>query len=194
MKRIFFIDGSNLYGGLTDLLRPGEYIDFSDFLTVIEEDLSVDAVQFYATYMKVDPDKPSAYRLVLEAQKKFFDGAKNNPKVTFSKGHFSGFGKEKGVDVMLAVDLAVGAATNKFDEAVIMTGDADLRYAVEVAQKFEKPIHLAAIGSRFPFGIVRHVENKFVYDLGIFFKDHAHYKPKGLVVRGLDQKVKVLSI
>jgi len=35
------------------------------------------------------------------------------------EGHFSGSGKEKGVDVRLAVDMVYGAARGLYDEAAI---------------------------------------------------------------------------
>ena len=81
-------------------------------------------------------------RMVLLNKKEFFNKVKEIKKVNFYEGHFSGTsGKEKGVDVRLAVDLVLGACTNKYDEAIIMTGDADLTYAVSQAKIFKK-IHL----------------------------------------------------
>jgi len=58
-----------LYGGLTDLLKPGEYWAFSDLLTQIEKELPVSAVRFYATYMRVDPAKSAEHQLLTQAQK-----------------------------------------------------------------------------------------------------------------------------
>ncbi len=91
-------------------------MDFSDFLAAVEEDLPVSAVRFYGTYMQIDTSKSEVYRLRVMAQKRFFDSAKAHPKVSFFKGHFSGAGKEKGVDVHLAVDMAIGAVTDEYDE------------------------------------------------------------------------------
>lgn len=198
MKRTLFIDGSNLYGGLAELLEPGQYVDFAQLLKVIEKDLPVNLVRFYGTYMQIDPSKSAAYALSVKAQKAFFDSAKNHPKVKFVKGHFSGSGKEKGVDVMLAVDMALGAATNLYDEAVIMTGDADLTYGAKMAKSFKKPVHLAALGSRFPFGAVKYIELCFVYDFQNFFVKETlpnyRHKPENLVVRELKGKLKILQI
>lgn len=44
-----------------------------------------------------------------------------------------GKAREKGVDVMLAVDLVIGAHSDKFDAAVVFSGDTDLLPAIESA-------------------------------------------------------------
>ena len=41
--------------------------------------------------------------------------------------------QEKGVDVMLAVDLVKGTLSDQFDAAVVFTGDTDLLPAIEAA-------------------------------------------------------------
>ena len=91
IRREIFIDGSNLYGGLTELLKPGEYFDFASFLKIIETDFPVSKVYFYGTYMRIDKTRMGKkYRLSVRAQKAFFDNAKRHPKTIFFKGHFSG--------------------------------------------------------------------------------------------------------
>lgn len=194
-KIVLFVDGSNLFGGLTEVLGFGSYINFRSFLQEIRKDFSINEIYFYGTYMKIDASKPVSYRSHVMAQKAFFDSAKNTPGVKFIQGHFSGSGKEKGVDVKLAVDMTLGASQNQYDEAIIMTGDADLRYAVEITKKQQKPVHLAAIGSRFPFGISVVADRKVVYDYGRYFvnKIIPQYRrqPKDLKVRELKGKLKV---
>ena len=197
MNNIFFIDGSNLFGGMSELLKPDQYIDFSSLLKVIEKDFPINKVKFYGTYMQIDPSKPAAHRLRVEAQKKFFDSVKNSKKVDFYKGHFSGTGKEKGIDVRLAVDMTIGACTDRYDEAIIMTGDADLRYAVEIASSFNKKVHLAAFGPRFPFGIAPLTDKKYVYDLNGFFVNQIiptyKRKPKNIVIREISNEISILT-
>lgn len=198
MKCVLYVDGSNLFGGLTELLGFGAHINFRPFLAEIKKDFQINETRFYGTYMKIDASKPVSYKAHIMAQKAFFDSAKNSPGVTFIKGHFSGSGKEKGVDVKLAVDMTVGAYKGDYDEAIIMTGDADLRYAVEVAKGFGKPVHMAAIGSRFPFGVSVIADRKVVYDYGHFFTKTIipsyKRKPKDLVIKDLKGKLKVQKV
>lgn len=198
MRTVLFVDGSNLFGGLTELLGSGVYLNFAAFAKELAKDFEIDETRFYATYMKVDNSKSEAHKTQVMTQKAFFDSAKNTPGVEFFKGHFSGSGKEKGVDVKLAVDMTVGACQDQYDEAILMTGDADLRYAVEITKRLNKPVHLAVIGSRYPFGIGVIADRKVVYDFGRFFADKLLPKyrrpPKDLQVRELKGKLKVAKL
>lgn len=171
VRRILFIDGSNLYGGMTALLPAGSYFDFADLAAIIQRLLPVQEIQFYGTYMRDSLEKPVDQRLLVHAQKAFFDSAKNTEAVMFHEGHFCGSGKEKGVDVRLAVDMVYGAAHGLFDEAVIMTGDADLTYAVEVTRRAGLPVHLLALASRFPLAISYKANRRIVLDYEQFFID-----------------------
>lgn len=47
-----------------------------------------------------------------------------------------GAAREKGIDVMLALDLALGAQRNDFDVAIVVSGDTDLVPAIEAAMSF----------------------------------------------------------
>lgn len=198
-NNILFIDGSNLYGGLTDLLNPGEYLDFTTFLIAIEKDIKVSKVKFYGAYMNIDPNQSSVKQLIAKAQVEFFNNVKSHPKVEFFEGNFSKTsGKEKGVDVKLAVDLVLGACLNEYKEAIIMTGDADFTYAVERAKKLGKQVHLAAFASRFPYGFSFSVNKRFIYDYKNYFKKKSlplyGKPPRYLNIRDITKEVKKLQV
>lgn len=198
MKTFLFVDGSNLYGGFTDLLKPGEYFSFGDLLKLIEKEMPIKTIIFCGTYMREDAQKTTADQLIAKAQIEFFNQVKEIEKVNFYEGHFSGTsGKEKGVDVRLAVDLVLGACTSKYDEAIIMTGDADLTYAVSQAKQFKK-IHLMAFSSRFPYGMSFQANKRIVFDYQKYFIRKAlplyKKKPKYLKIINIDKKVKILHV
>ena len=48
--------------------------------------------------------------------------------------------KEKGIDILLVTDLIKGAFQNKYEIALLVTGDADFVPAVELAQTLNKEI------------------------------------------------------
>ena len=198
MKTFLFIDGSNLYGGFTDLLKPGEYFSFKNLIKLIEKETQIDTIMFYGTYMREDGQKTTANQLIAKAQIEFFNQVKESKKVNFYEGHFSGTsGKEKGVDVRLAVDLVLGACTNRYDEAIIMTGDADLTYAVDQVKQLKK-IHLMAFSSRFPYGMSFKTNKRIVLDYQKYFVKKAlplfKKKPKYLQIIDIDEDVKVLHV
>ncbi len=153
---------------------------------------------FYGTYMREDPSRPAADQLTVRAQKMFFDSAKNVAKVVFYEGHFSGGGKEKGVDVRLAVDMVFEATQGKYQEAAIMTGDADLTYAVEKVRGIGLPVHLTAFGPRFPYAISFKANRRLVYDLNNFFVDTVlpgyRNPPRYVQVRDLTRELPLLDV
>lgn len=54
-----------------------------------------------------------------------------------------GRAEEKGIDVMIALDLVLGAQRNEYDTAVLISGDTDLVPAIDEALKFNKRIENA---------------------------------------------------
>ncbi len=190
-KRVVaFVDGSNLFGGMAEMLKPGQYFDFSDFIKQVEQDFSLEKIFFYGTYMRHLSTDSKAKRILTLTQRRFFDSVKKNNKVIFYQGHFSKTtGKEKGIDVHLGIDMAVGAATNTYDEAVIVTGDADLLYAVETAQRFNKSVHLVSLSSRFPPAIALKTRRTLIFDL------NNHFEKKVLPTRPfLEKRVHVTHL
>ena len=190
MRRILYIDGSNLYGVMTEILEPGRYLDFSSVLSIIHKDFAYDEVRFYGTYMRVDEEQSEVRRLMSNTQIEFFNNVRQCDKVIFIEGHFSrATGKEKGVDVKLAVDISVGAAIHWFDEAMIMTGDADLLYAVQTVKRFNRQVYMAAFASRFPFGMVYYVDRRYVYDYNGYFLNKVvpsmKKRPRNIIIREL---------
>ncbi|WP_423915685.1 NYN domain-containing protein [Candidatus Poriferisodalis sp.] len=51
--------------------------------------------------------------------------------------------QEKGIDVLLALDVALGATNSSFDLAVVVSGDSDIVPALEVAHAAGKDVHTA---------------------------------------------------
>ena len=47
---------------------------------------------------------------------------------------------EKGVDVLMAVDLLVGAYENIYDTAILVSGDGDFVPAIQRVQKLNKKV------------------------------------------------------
>ena len=56
-------------------------------------------------------------------------------------------GREKGVDVLMALDISIGARSDLFDVAIIASADTDLIPALEDALRVSKRIETAAWGS-----------------------------------------------
>lgn len=194
-----YVDASNLFGALSDLLPNGSYIDFKDILKCIEEDFHVHKVKAYGAYLPDEPAAPPSRKRFIGAHNKFFKSMAAIPKVEFYKGYFSGTsGKEKGIDVKLAVDLLKDAYEGSYKCGVIMTGDDDFLYSIECVRKINVPVHLAAFGSRFPFGIAHNTNHRIVYDLNDFFKNSVFpaltRPPKNIQVRDITSKSTIITV
>jgi uncharacterized LabA/DUF88 family protein len=134
---ICFIDGSNLYGHLERVFGSGKVHipDLCYRLTGPHRKLI--SWRYYAAPVPqgaTDSDKKR-----YTGQQRFFQFIRRHRKGVLRLGRFqqdsAGQLKEKGVDVLLAVDLVRLAAEDGFDAAVVLSGDADLVPAIEMVQK-----------------------------------------------------------
>lgn len=47
---------------------------------------------------------------------------------------------EKGIDVMLAIDLLTDAVDNNYDTAILVSGDGDFKYSIDVVKQYGKRV------------------------------------------------------
>lgn len=105
--------------------------------------------------------------------------------VTFYKGYRSPTsGKEKGVDVYLSVDIIKDIFLKRCNQIVIMTGDADLIYSLEVVKMLNIKTYAIFIPNRFSLEMTYKVDQSFVLNFANQFK----------VERKLPRQLKVINI
>ncbi|MDR1888487.1 MAG: NYN domain-containing protein [Zoogloeaceae bacterium] len=68
------------------------------------------------------------------------------PGVKLRIGVLNSVGRQKGVDSLIVTDMIDLARNRAIADAVLMTGDEDLRVAVQVAQSFGVRVHLLGAG------------------------------------------------
>lgn len=153
MKTVLFVDGSNLYAGQYDLFGPNSYLNFPYFISEVEKAIQTTfhTIYVYASYSP-RPAKPTKkQKAYLKNESLFFKSVRSAQKVVFFKGYRSPHdGKEKLVDVHLAVDIVHKAHQNKYDEMYLMSGDADVMYAIKIALSMGKKTNIVAIQNRIP--------------------------------------------
>jgi uncharacterized LabA/DUF88 family protein len=141
-KAAIFIDG----GYLAAILRryfSGTRINF----TRLSDKLALPDQRFRTYYyycMPYQSNPPTAEeRTRYEDAMRFFSALKMSPRFEVKHGRLkkgldvmgnSTF-EQKGVDVLLSVDLVRLAATNQIDRAVLVTGDSDFVPAIRVAKE-----------------------------------------------------------
>jgi len=187
-RTFLFVDGSNLYAGQYELFGPKKYLDFSLFIKQIETKLKVrfNKICFYTSYSPKLRKPTKKQKLYLKNEALFYRSVKKTKKVAFFKGYRSKTsGKEKEVDVKLAVDIVDFAHRDKYDQLFLFSGDADFMHAVVCARRLNKKIAILALENRIP--------NRFAYTYKTFVfvisnkKLRIHSKQKIKAI-GVDRK------
>lgn len=101
----------------------------------------------------------------------FYRQAKQYPNLTFYKGYRSpSSGKEKGVDVHLAVDIVRNVLSKSCKEIIIMTGDADFIYPIEIAKEYGIETGAIFLPNRFSLELAYKVDRSYVFNFLKKFK------------------------
>jgi len=141
---MIFIDGSNLYHVL--MRNCGRYdLYFSKFATKLANKRKIERIFYYNVRQELE-----GKITIPEQQKKFLSTLNRIPNIEVKLGIWkeqNGSIVEKGVDVLLATDLVLNAAKNKFDTAIIVSGDGDFFPAIESVQAEGKRVEVAAFQS-----------------------------------------------
>lgn len=180
-----YIDGTNLFAGQYDLFGPRRVLSFRSLLSNVKKQHAVSRVYFYASYTPRKPKRrPETF---FSAEAIFYREVREIPTVSFYKGHRSpASGKEKGVDVHLAVDMVKDGFRGQYDEAVLMTGDADLIYPLEVVQRdLRLPVHAIFLANRFSLELAFKARSSTVFNY------QQRFQP---VDRRMPAKLKVIPI
>lgn len=160
-----FIDGSNLYASQYEYFGPKKYLDFPGFIKTLESclDLKFSKIYFYASYSP-HPAKPTKkQKEYLSNEGLFYRSVRSEKSTIFFKGYRSKTsGKEKEVDVKIAVDIVDMAWKNKYQHAFLLTGDADFLHALFAAQKLKKKISLICMANHIMFKGSYHFETHII--------------------------------
>ena len=150
-KTYLFVDGTNLYAGQYELFGPEKYLDFEELVQTIGKHLyPLKKIFFYASYTPKPKRVTTKILNYLRNEALFYKSVRNSPNLIFFKGHRSIItGKEKGVDMHLGIDMVKGAILKEYSLAVLMTGDSDLTYAVDVSKQFQPSIHTVFLSNRY---------------------------------------------
>jgi len=184
MKTYLFIDGTNLYASQFQLFGPQKYLDFSAFIKEVEKKIKIhfNKIYFYASYSPKPKRLNKKQILYLKNEALFYKNVKKTKNVFFFKGYRSKTsGKEKEVDVKLAVDIVDFAHINKYQSICLFSGDADFMHALKIAEGLNKKVFILATENRIP--------NRFTYIYKTFV--FSFYK-KIQILTG--QKIQVIAL
>jgi len=191
-KTFLYIDGTNLLAGLVEIFGFNKVPTFSNILKQIEKSYKPDQIYFYTSFTPSSdkhPDIPNQIRV----EQIFFNDVKKCKKIVFYKGYRSPTsGQEKGVDVHLAIDIVKHAYENKYGKAILMTGDADITYPVEIVRNLGKKIIGIFLPNRFSLGISHSVDSSIVLNYKNKFDFPKRRLPKSVIIMEIN-KFKALA-
>jgi len=148
-----FIDSSNLYSYLRDAFGSGKYRQDALCEALTGPDRDLVEWRFYAA--RLPPGESDKQKANAEAQQRFFDVIASRPKCVLRLGRFLVEGepphlslKEKGVDGFIILDLIRLAGADRFDVAIVMSGDEDLVSVIQaVREDHGKRVEIALPGA-----------------------------------------------
>ena len=159
-ERIFIIvDGSNFYhrlkeAGLSGLLGFN-YKEFAGFLTGERKNI---VSNYYIGAIREEPNNQKSRELMINQQKLI-----GRLKICGWQVHFGHMLKtdgyhEKGVDVLMVIDLLIGAYENLYDTAVLVSSDTDLIPAIAKVRAMGKKVEYIGFSSKPSFGLIAHAD------------------------------------
>ncbi|MEI6308955.1 MAG: NYN domain-containing protein [bacterium] len=153
LRAITYIDGFNLYFGLRSQGWKRYYWLNIQLLAknLLSAGFTLVATKYFTTYVKGPPDKKKRQSTFIEALRTlsdfefFFGHYLTNPYRCHQCGYKEMIPKEKRTDVNIAVEILTDAYSDRFDVALLISGDSDLEPALsKVRNEFpEKQVFVA---------------------------------------------------
>jgi len=135
-----FIDGSNLYHGLKNHFRRQD-LNFTNFVNKLLGSRTLFRTYYY-NVLQDQAKWPDTHK----EQHDFLGIVNKTPYLEIKLGSTKvaqGVPVEKGIDIMLASDLLNFAWHNLYDVAVLVSGDADFAYALQMVKNMGKHVEVA---------------------------------------------------
>lgn len=135
-----FIDGSNLYHSLKNNFKRFD-LNFAEFTKKLCGERHLIRTYYYNVLQ--DPvQKAEGVR----EQQEFLDTLRKTRYLELRLGTTKlsqGIPVERGIDVMLATDLLYFASNNTYDIAILVSGDSDFSYTLQVVKNMGKHVEVA---------------------------------------------------
>jgi hypothetical protein len=195
IKRSVYIDGTNLYHGMSRLVDAGEYIDIGSLRSVICAQFGeINEFNVYGTYAHEDEVMRPEVLLFRKAQNEFFKSVVQIDDMYFGEGRVANNGQEKRVDLMMALDMALDAYKARYDEAIIITGDSDFLEPIERVREIGKKIYYCGIANRVSIELAVKSSGGIVFDYGHHYaqmvRPRSRTSPYSLPVVDIDNLIK----
>ncbi len=165
MKTAVLIDGSNFYHRLKKCcIQRSSFFDYRRFLNfLLQIDDSLEYVGYYVGLVQKKSGELKSERLYAAQQSLFYNLRVFLPAIRVVYGHIQnthGIFQEKGVDVRLALDVYRLAREQEFKKIILLSSDADLLPAVELAQQVGCVVEYVGLHNHLSQALLRNCRRK----------------------------------
>ena len=154
-KIFIIVDGSNFYHRLKELgiknLLNFDYKNFSKFLI---NDRELILKKYYIGAVREEFNNPKSKELRHSQRILLGKLQKNDWKVGLGHMLKTDSYHEKGVDVLMAVDLLVGAYEDKYDTAILISSDTDLIPVIKKVRSMKKKVEYIGFSHKPSYGLI----------------------------------------
>lgn len=161
-ERIFIlIDGNNFYHRLKEIslkrLLAFDYEKFAQFLIRHKQHKSIVSKIYYIGAVREERDNPQSKEFMRNQQKLFSKLEKQTWSIGLGQLLKTNNGyHEKGVDVLMAVDLLIGAYENFYDTAIVISSDTDLIPALAKIRSMKKKVEYIGFSHKPSHALIAH--------------------------------------
>lgn len=158
-ERVFIvIDGSNFYHRLREA-KLGKLLDFNyaEFTEYLAHDRVVFANRYYVGPIREESGNAKSKELMVGQQKLIGNLQKHGYEIGF--GHMlktDGVYHEKGVDVLMATDLLIGAYEDLYDTLILVSSDTDLIPSLAKIREKGKKVEYIGFSHKPSYGLITH--------------------------------------
>jgi len=156
-NRVFIIiDGNNFYHRLKELeLKNLSSFNYRKFAQFLIGGRNLILSKYYIGAIREESNNPRSRELMVNQQKLLGKLQKENWQI--GRGHMlknDAIYHEKGVDVLMAVDLLTGAYENLYDTAILVSSDTDLIPAIERVRKMKKKVEYIGFSHKPSYALI----------------------------------------
>lgn len=137
---VIFIDGSNLYHSLKNNFKRFD-LNYAEFTKKLCGQRKLIRTYYYNVLQEPSTKSEGGHE-----QQDFLETLRKTPYLELRLGTTKlsqGIPVERGIDVMLATDLQYFASNNTYDIAILVSGDSDFSYTLQVVKDMGKHIEVA---------------------------------------------------
>jgi len=138
---LIIIDGNNFYHRLKELkLKNLLSFDYEKLTQYLIGKRKLVLRKYYIGAIREEPNNPKSKKLMAGQQKLLGKLQKQGWEIGLGHMLRTDAYHEKGVDVLMAVDLLIGAYEDKYDTVILVSSDTDLIPAITKVRSMKKKI------------------------------------------------------